>query len=204
MWSDMRVLGVTGGTGTGKSTVCKILAEQGGVIIDADKIAAQQQRRGSTAFSEIVEHFGKEILLPDGELNRTLLAGIVFSDKKELRLLNGIVHKYVSAEMKAQVELARSENARFAVLDVPIPIEDGFFDTADCVWAVVANDDLRTARLVGRRGINEREAQLRISAQLSNREYSELADVVIDNEGDYESLERLVKYELERFLSYLS
>lgn len=129
----MRVLGVTGGTGTGKSTVCKILAEQGGVIIDADKIAAQQQRRGSTAFSEIVEHFGKEILLPDGELNRTLLAGIVFSDKKELRLLNGIVHKYVSAEMKAQVELARSENARFAVLDVPIPIEDGFFDTADCV-----------------------------------------------------------------------
>lgn len=200
----MRVLGVTGGTGTGKSTVCKILAEQGGVIIDADKIAAQQQRRGSTAFSEIVEHFGKEILLPDGELNRTLLAGIVFSDKKELRLLNGIVHKYVSAEMKAQVELARSENARFAVLDVPIPIEDGFFDTADCVWAVVANDDLRTARLVGRRGINEREAQLRISAQLSNREYSELADVVIDNEGDYESLERLVKYELERFLSYLS
>jgi dephospho-CoA kinase len=85
---------------------------------------------------------------------------------------------------------------------VPIPIEDGFFDTADCVWAVVANDDLRTERVMARSGISEREAQLRIAAQMTNREYSELADVTIDNEGDFESLKKLVLYELERFLNY--
>lgn len=200
----MRVLGVTGGTGTGKSTVCRILEEQGGVIIDADRIASAQQRKGCSAFNEIVDFFGDEVLLPDGELNRTLLAGIVFSDAEKLRRLNGIVHKYVSLEMKARVEDARSKDARFAVLDVPIPIEDGFFDTADCVWAIVANDDLRTARITARSGISEKEAQLRIAAQLSNREYSELADVVIDNEGDFESLKKLVLYELERFLNYLA
>lgn len=200
----MRVLGVTGGTGTGKSTVCAILAEQGGAVIDADRIANSMQKRGSPAFAEIVAHFGEGILLPDGELNRTLLAGIVFAKHEELRVLNGIVHRYVSAEMKACVRQAREENRRFAVLDVPIPIEDGFFDTADCVWAVAANDDLRIRRIMARSGISEKEAQLRIASQLSNREYSELADVVIDNEGSLEELKKLVLYELERFLQYLS
>jgi dephospho-CoA kinase len=198
----MRVLGVTGGTGTGKSTVCKILEEQGGVIIDADKIASAQQRKGCNAFNEIVSYFGEEVLLPDGELNRTLLAGIVFSDNEKLRVLNAIVHKYVSLEMKERVAKAAEQGAKFAVLDVPIPIENGFFDTADCVWAVVANDDLRTERVMARSGISEREAQLRIAAQMTNREYSELADVTIDNEGDFESLKKLVLYELERFLNY--
>lgn len=200
----MRVLGVTGGTGTGKSTVCAILAEQGGAVIDADRIANSMQKKGSPAFAEIVAHFGEGILLPDGELNRTLLAGIVFAKHEELRILNGIVHRYVSAEMKACVRQAREENRRFAVLDVPIPIEDGFFDTADCIWAVAANDDLRIRRIMARSGISEKEAQLRIASQLSNREYSELADVVIDNEGSLEELKKLVLYELERFLQYLS
>lgn len=200
----MRVLGVTGGTGTGKSTVCAILAEQGGAVIDADRIANSMQKRGSPAFAKIVAHFGEGILLPDGELNRTLLAGIVFAKHEELRILNGIVHRYVSAEMKACVRQAREENRRFAVLDVPIPIEDGFFDTADCIWAVAANDDLRIRRIMARSGISEKEAQLRIASQLSNREYSELADVVIDNEGSLEELKKLVLYELERFLQYLS
>ncbi len=200
----MRVLGVTGGTGTGKSTVCRILAEQGGVVIDADKIASMQQKKGCKAYYEIVDYFGEEVLLPGGELNRTLLAGIVFAESEKLGVLNGIVHKYVSAEIKERVEKARNDNAKFAVLDVPIPIEDGFFDTADCVWAVVANDDLRTERVMARSGISEREAQLRIASQLSNREYSELADVVIDNESNEEDLRRLVMYELERFLNYLS
>jgi len=200
----MRVLGVTGGTGTGKSTVCRILEGQGGFVIDADRIANAQQKKGCPAFNEIVEYFGEQVLLPDGELNRTLLAAVVFSDAEKLRVLNGIVHKYVSLEMKERVRAAEKNGARFAVLDVPIPIEDGFFDIADCVWAIVANDDIRTSRIIARSGISENEAQLRIAAQLSNREYSELADVVIDNETDFESLEKLVLYELERFLNYLA
>lgn len=195
----MKVLGVTGGTGTGKSTVCKILAAQGGKIIDADRIANALQKKGTKAFEEIIEYFGEGILDTDGELNRRILGALVFNDPTALKALNSIVHKHVSVEMKKKAEEYRAEGADFAVLDVPIPIEDGFFDTADYVWAVVANDDLRIERLMARSGLNEKEAAARIGSQLSNREYSELADVTIDNEGTYEELERLVLYELRRF-----
>ena len=87
------------------------------------------------------------------------------------------------------------------MLDVPIPIEEGFFDTANCIWAVVANNDLRVARLVKRMGITEKEAEARISAQMTNREYEDIADVTILNEGDVFELKSLVLYELKRFLA---
>jgi len=89
----------------------------------------------------------------------------------------------------------------FAVLDVPIPVEEGFFDTADCIWAVVANDDLRIARLMKRMEIPEEEAQRRIAAQMTNREYEEIADVTILNETSVEELKKLVLFELKRFLA---
>ncbi len=195
----MKVLGITGGTGTGKSTVCKILAANGAKIIDADRIANAVQKKGTPAFEEIIEYFGEGILDTDGELNRRILGALVFNDQNALKALNSIVHKHVSIEMKKRVEQYRADGASLAVLDVPIPIEDGFFDTADWVWAVVANDDLRIERIMARSGLSESEATARVGSQLSNREYSELADVTIDNEGTYEELENLVLYELRRF-----
>ena len=198
----MKVLGVTGGTGTGKSTVCKILQEQGAKIIDADKIANALQKKGTVAFDEIIEYFGEGILDTDGELNRRILGALVFNDINALQTLNSIVHKHVSIEMKRRVEEYRRDGAELVVLDVPIPIEDGFFDTANQVGAVVANDDLRIERLQTRNGLSEKEAVARIGSQLSNGEYSELADVTIDNEGSYEDLKQLVLYELRRFTEY--
>ena len=200
----MKILGVTGGTGTGKSTVCKILQQQGAKIIDADRIANALQKRGTVAFDEIIEYFGEGILDTDGELNRRILGALVFNDMNALKALNAIVHKHVSIEMKKRVEEYRKEGAELVVLDVPIPIEDGFFDTADLVWAVVANDDLRIERLQARNGLSESEAVARIGSQLSNSEYSELADVTIDNEGSYEDLKQLVLYELRRFKEFLT
>ena len=196
----MKVLGVTGGSGTGKTVVCRILKEQGGKIIDADKIAVKMQRPGQPALAEIVDFFGPSVLLEDGELNRKLLGSIVFRDRKALLKLNAIVHKYVSAEIKQRIAQYRAQDQRFAVLDVPIPIEDGFFDVSDCIWAVIANNDLRIARLMKRMGISEAEAERRIAMQMSNREYEEIADVTILNEGDVGALKKLVLLELRRFL----
>lgn len=197
----MKILGVTGGSGTGKTVVCRILKEQGGKIIDADVVSKKLQQKGQPVFEAIVAHFGEGIVGEDGELDRKALGSIVFNDKAQMRVLNGLVHQYVAAEMKRRVEGYRAKgDIPFVVLDVPIPIEEGFFDTCNTVWAVVANDDIRISRLMKRMMIPEAEAVKRIGAQMSNREYSELADCVIENEGNVEDLKKLVLYELRRFL----
>ena len=189
----MRVLGVTGGTGCGKTVVCRILKEQGGKIIDADKITRKLQEPGEVVYDEIRDHFGEEIIQPDGTIDRKKLGAIVFSDVAQRRALNTIVHSRVSQEIKRRIAKYEEEgNVPFVVLDVPLPIEEGFFDTANCIWAVVANDDLRVARLVKRMGITEAEAEARISVQMSNREYEDIADVTILNEGDVFELKSLV------------
>lgn len=198
----MKVLGVTGGTGTGKTVVCRILKEQGGKIIDADLITRKLQEKGQPVYQEITEYFGKDILTENGEIDRKKLGAIVFSDRGRRAALNQIVHTRVSAQIKERVEKYREQgDVPFVVLDVPIPIEEGFFDISDCVWAVVANDDIRIARLQKRMGISEEEAARRIAAQLSNREYEEIADVTILNESDTEELKKLVLFELKRFLA---
>lgn len=195
----MRVLGVTGGTGTGKSTVTGILKKMGCEVIDADKIAKSLQRKGTAVFREIVEYFGEEAVDKEtGELDRGRLSKRVFDSPGDLLVLNRIVHKAVAKEIKRRLTVLRKRDVACTVLDVPIPVENGFFDVSDCVWAVVANDDLRIERLMERNGYTEEEAERRIAAQLSNSEYAALADVVIDNEGTYEELERLVDFEFRR------
>ena len=198
----MRVLGVTGGTGCGKTVVCRILKEQGGKIIDADKITRKLQEPGEVVYEEIRNHFGAEIILPDGNIDRKKLGSIVFANKKERNVLNNIVHSRVSQEIKKRIaKYEEAGDVPFVVLDVPLPIEEGFFDTANCIWAVVANNDLRVARLVKRMGITEKDAEARINAQMTNREYEDIADVTILNEGDVFELKSLVLYELKRFLA---
>ena len=202
--ASLKVLGVTGGTGAGKTEVCRILQEQGGKIIDADCITRKLQEQGQPVYLEIVSYFGTEILKEDGALDRKKLGAIVFGDQKKLAALNQIVHKRVSEEIKKQVEAYRREGTvPFVVLDVPIPVEEGFFDTADRIWAVIANDDLRIRRLCRRMGLTEEEAERRIAAQMTNREYEAIADVPIENESGQEELRKLVLLELKRFLAAL-
>ena len=195
----MRVLGVTGGTGTGKSTVTEILRKKGCAVIDADKIAKSLQRKDTKVFRDRVPHFGPEAVDREtGELDRRWLSKRVFENPEDMLVLNRIVHKAVAKEIKRRLTVLEKRDVACAVLDVPIPVENGFFDVSDCVWAVVANDDLRIERLMARNGYTEEEAERRIAAQLSNSEYSALADVVIDNEGTREELEKLVEYEFRR------
>ena len=198
----MKVLGVTGGSGSGKTVVCRILKEQGGKIIDADKITRKLQEPGQPVYNEIKEYFGNDIIAADGAIDRRKLGKIIFAEREQRSVLNRIVHTRVSQEIKKRIETYwKQGDVPFAVLDVPIPVEEGFFDTADCIWAVVANDDLRIARLMKRMEIPEEEAQRRIAAQMTNREYEEIADVTILIETSVEELKKLVLFELKRFLA---
>ena len=198
----MKVLGVTGGSGSGKTVVCRILKEQGGKIIDADKITRKLQEPGQPVYNEIKEYFGNDIIAAEGAIDRRKLGKIIFAEREQRSVLNRIVHTRVSQEIKKRIETYwKQGDVPFVVLDVPIPVEEGFFDTADCIWAVVANDDLRIARLMKRMEISEEEAQRRIAAQMTNREYEEIADVTILNETSVEELKKLVLFELKRFLA---
>jgi len=201
--SELKVLGVTGGTATGKSVVCRMLRDMGGKVIDADLIARKTEMAGGSAYEEIIDRFGEEILDADREIDRKKLGNIVFNDAGKMRELNSIVHKHVSIEIKRRVKEYREsgdESIRFIALDVPIPIEDGFFDTCNYIWAVTANDDLRIERLMRRMNISEAEAVKRIASQWTNREYAEIADCEIVNEGSVTELKKLVEFELRRFL----
>lgn len=196
----MKVIGVTGGTGSGKSTVSKILEGLGAVVLDADKIVREIEGKGNKTFNDIVRTFGEAVIGSDGELDRKKLSDVVFSDPEKRKIINGIVHKEVARIFRERLEKLEKDGTRVAVLDVPLPTEDGFFSLVNSVWAVIANNDLRIERIMKRAGITENEAERRIASQLSNREYEEMADVVIVNEGTYEELESLVKYEFMRCL----
>ncbi|MBE7056925.1 MAG: dephospho-CoA kinase [Ruminococcaceae bacterium] len=194
----MRIIGLTGGCGTGKSTVAGLLAEKGGHIIDADKLTWELQKPGASAYEEIVKWLGTDFLLEDGSLNRRKIAELVFNDKQALRKLNNIVHTKVAEEIKSSIELIESTHDEgFIVLDVPIPVEKGFLDTADVIWVTVANNDIRVERLMARMGISEQEAMNRINSQLSNWEYESLGDVVIENEKGIEELKQKVEEALD-------
>ncbi len=190
----MRIIGLTGGCGTGKSTVAGILAEKGGCVIDADKLTLELQKPGGKAYEEMVKWLGEDYLNPDKTLNRRKIAELVFNDKQALKTINNIVHTKVAEEIKRSIgDIEAANRDGFIVLDVPIPVEHGFLDTADVIWVTSANDDLRVERLMKRMGISEIDAMNRISNQPSNREYEALADVVLENEKGIEELKQKIE-----------
>lgn len=205
---DIKVIGVTGGTGSGKSTVAQILADYGGAVVDADAISKEIMEPGGSAYDAVVAAFGTDILQPDGEIDRKVLGERVFGNPAELAKLSALTHSKVGEEMTRRVDAIKEEmiktplskgELRFVVLDVPVPIEEGFFDIANTVWAVVANNDIRIERIMERTGMSEEEAERRVNAQMSNREYMELADITIENEEGPEELRNFVAQELVHY-----
>lgn len=179
----MKVIGITGATGAGKSVVSAELEKRGAEIIDADKIAREVSMRGGAAFDELVEEFGKEILREDGEIDRKRLGGIVFSDSARLARLNEITHRYIYAEIAKRIEDCRAD---FAVLDVPLLFEEGSPLKCDLTVAVTAPSDVREARIMCRDGIDRESARLRMKNQMSDSEYAAKADLVLSNDGGIE------------------
>jgi dephospho-CoA kinase len=197
---DSIVLGVTGGIGCGKSTVCKILRDLGAAIIDADVISRQIVMPGENALNELIITFGTDIVDEIGQLKRKRLAEIVFEDKDKLQKLNCIMHSHVATIIQARVkELALQKN-KIIVIDAPLPIRTGFLDLCDQVWTVSAQMELRIDRIIKRSGMTYDEAVSRIKAQISEKEYISIANTVIYNNGDYVQLEEEVKNKFNSIL----
>lgn len=186
----MKVIGITGGTGAGKSTVCEEIKKYGAEIIDCDKIARQIVEKGEPALGEIVEVFGDDILLSDGTLNRKKMGSLVFSDKKKLEMLNEITHRYIFAEMKKRLI---ETTADIVVLDVPLLFQCDFPFDCDVTVAVTADKETRIQRIMQRDGINSEMAEARMANQMTDEEYAALADVCFYNNGEYEKISEFVK-----------
>lgn len=178
-------IGLTGGIGSGKSTVSRLLAERGAVIIDADAIAREVVEPGTPGLAAVVEAFGTGILSPDGSLDRPALAAVVFADPESRRRLDGIVHPLVRA--RATEVAAAAPSDAVLVNDVPLLVETGQASSYDLVLVVEADAETRIARLV-RRGLAAEDARARIAVQATDDARRAVADVVLDNSGTPEEL----------------
>lgn len=186
------VLGVSGGMGSGKSSVCRILEELGAQVVDADEISHTVTEGGRPAVYEIAIVFGDRFVDMYGRLNRPLLAKYVFGNRERLDKLEAIVHGYVVEEMVSRVAEFRRRGCGVMVLDVPIPVEHGFLDQVDGVWIVDADTETRIQRVMKRNDISREDAESRIASQLSREEYLALADRVINNDGSEMTLRQTV------------
>ncbi|HOV24961.1 MAG TPA: dephospho-CoA kinase [Pseudobacteroides sp.] len=184
----MKIIGVTGPIGSGKSTLSAYFAKKGATVIDADLLYREVVQKGKPALNEIADFFGNEVLDEDGGLNRKKLGQIVFEDKAKLDVLNKITHKYIIEEILNEVKKARERNADLLVIECPIPVEHGFLDVVDEVYVVVADEKIRAERIMKRNNLSFDDAMKRIRSQMTNEEYIKIADKVIINEWDFERL----------------
>jgi dephospho-CoA kinase len=185
----MLLVGLTGGIGSGKSTVASMLAARGAVVVDADDLARRAVETGTPGFERVRETFGDAVLRPDGLLDREALAAVVFRDPEARRKLEAIVHPEVARLFMEERE--RHAEASVLVYAVPLLVENNLQGMFDVVVVVTAAPETRLARLE-QRGLQAAAARDRMAAQLPDEERERVADVVIRNDGSMEDLERRV------------
>ena len=183
----MKKIGLTGGIGSGKSTVSGRLAEHGAFIVDADKIACEIVEPGQPALAEL-DHAFDGVINPDGTLNRQELARQAFATKEKTQVLNNITHPRIRARTQELFDQAEAQGEPVVVYDMPLLIENGEAEKMDAVWVVDAPDEVRIQRLVDHRGLDEDDARRRINAQIDRETRLAAADTVLDNGGSVEEL----------------
>lgn len=190
----MRVVGLTGPIGSGKSTVTKFFEEKGALVIDADLIAQEVTGPDTPAWKEIVEHFGEAILEFDRKINRRELGRVAFADPEELAFLNRVIHPQVIAEIEERLREIESEfgDGKVVIMDVPLLFEVGLNKLSDITVVVTADRDVRLDRLL-KRGISRDEAEDRIESQRNKENLDKSADVVITNNGTVAELKEKVE-----------
>ncbi|MGE5673806.1 MAG: dephospho-CoA kinase [Mycobacterium leprae] len=189
----MKVVGLTGGIASGKSTVSRFLREMGAPVVDADVIVHELQQPGTAVLAAIVDQFGLEVLRPDGTLDRARLGQRVFADPQQRRQLEAIVHPAVEERMWAEVARLRSAGAQAVVLDVPLLIEGGLYKQVDRVWLVYVDRATQRARLIERDHLSPAAAEARLAAQMPLDQKRQVADLVIDNRGSQGETRRQVE-----------
>jgi dephospho-CoA kinase len=190
---DMIVIGLTGGIGTGKSEVARILQGLGAVLINADQVGHEAYQPHSEIWHEVVKAFGEEILQANGGIDRKKLGSIVFSHPQHLARLNQIMHPRMAAIVARRIERLREEGALVVVVEAALLFEAGWDSLVDEVWAVDSTVEVVINRLQARDGLSEEEIRKRINSQMPAKERLARSDVVISNSGDVANLERAVQ-----------
>jgi dephospho-CoA kinase len=182
----MKVVGLTGGIGTGKSTVSKMIEEIGIPVIDADKISKAIVEKRSPILKKIVEEFGIEVINPDGTLNRKKLGKIVFENAEKREKLNSIMHPAVKRKIVEEISALKKAGNKICVIDVPLLIESGFTDLVHKLIVVYANESIQVKRIIERDNLTEDEAMKRIKSQMPFEEKRKYADYILDNSKSME------------------
>ena len=189
----MKVIGLTGGIGSGKSTVSQFLAELGATIIDADKIGHEVLKPDTEVWREVVASFGKQIVTANGTIDRKKLGTIVFSNPEARAQLNQIMHPRIYEMVKAQLAEYQRQGTNVVVVEAPLLVEADWTLLVDEVWVTTAAEDTVLKRLRERTGLSEAESQARIRSQLPPEEKIKSADVVIDTDFDLDELKAKVR-----------
>jgi dephospho-CoA kinase len=194
----MRIIGLTGGIASGKSSVARILEALGVVVVDADQLAREAVAPGGDSYSSIVADFGEGILNPDRTINRRALAKIVFADSAARRHLERITHPAIARLAEERLTALRNRGTPVVVYMAPLLIEAGVSSRVDEIWVVYADRETQVARLMLRDGLSRDEALQRLAAQMSMEEKRTYGRIVIDNSGTPEETESQVKDLWER------
>ncbi|MDE5772659.1 MAG: dephospho-CoA kinase [Ruminococcus sp.] len=191
--SGITVVGLTGQTGAGKSTVSKIFASNGFVVINADIVARQVVEKGSKCLAEIEEFFGSNIIDNGGNLDRKKLAGIVFSDKTKLETLNTITYPYITGEILRQINEFTEHDEKLILLDAPTLFESRADDFCEIIISVLADEDIREKRIIQRDGLTSEQARKRMSSQLDEEFFATHSDYIIHNNSNIETVNGIAK-----------
>ena len=186
------VFGITGGSGTGKSTVCRILADHGVTILDADEIGHQLMEPGGAAYQPVVDTFGTDYIKRDGRIDRRRLGELVFGDDKALKALNVLVHPAIHKKLLEEIE----KREGLIGIDAALLIEANLLSLTQELWLVTADLNVRIERIVLRDGVTRELARQRLACQLADEEKKKYAKVVLENSGDLETLKREVLRQL--------
>lgn len=189
----MKVLGITGGVGSGKSQVLEYLKIQyGAVICQLDEVAKELQKKGMVCYDKIVEAFGSEILEEDGELNRAKLGKIVFRQEEELQKLNAIVHPEVKRQIRQNIEEKIEENVSLYVIEAALLPSAGYEEICDEMWYIYAKEPVRRERLKSSRGYTDRKITSMIQSQPPESVFRRTCTAVIDNSGSFEETKKQI------------
>ncbi len=184
------IVGLTGGIASGKSTVSNMLKEMNIPVIDADIESRLAVKKGEPAYFKIISEFGREILLPDGEIDRAKLGSIIFHQEENRQLLNQIVHPEVRRRMNEKIEQAKRKSEPVIVLDIPLLFESKLTFMVDKTILVYVSEETQLKRLMERNHLTVKEAEARIHSQMPLSEKVSLADAVINNNGRIEDTKK--------------
>ena len=195
----MRIIGITGGIGCGKSEVLRYLESLGAYVVEADKLAHRLMKKGSKTYNEIIECFGTDILGSEGEIDRPLFGKIVFGDEKALKKLDLIVHPAVKEYILEDIRLKKNDGkCGYYVIEAALLIEDGYKEICDEIWYIYADVNTRLNRLVNGRGGNISAYKKVMEKQADEAYYRTNSDVIIDNSGDFENTRNELKVMLNK------